>query len=90
MMHIQCRVPYISDVMEQRGFYFPHVFVFIAWLLLIGSMAASTFFVLLFSTSWGKQKSEEWLTSFVMSLFESVTFVDPIMVSFLLFTNVFE
>jgi len=38
------------------------------------------FFVLLYSIEWGKQKSEEWLTTFLMSVFESILFVDPIMV----------
>ena len=51
-----------------------------AWLLIIGAIGASAFFIVLYSMSWGKQKSEEWLMSFIMSIIESFTFIDPLTV----------
>ncbi|XP_052229435.1 polycystin-2-like [Dreissena polymorpha] len=50
------------------------------WFLVVAGTLVPAFFVLLYSMQWGKQKSEEWLTSFLLSNFESMLFVDPVMV----------
>ena len=78
-----------SGALEERGFYFPHFFIYFAWLLVLGAVVVPAFFIMLFSMQWGKQKSEEWLTSFFMSMFESILFVDPFLVRFLLDNVVF-
>ena len=38
--------------------------------------------VLLYSMEWGKQKSEEWLSTFLLSMIQSAVVVDPILVRF--------
>ncbi|KAL8594137.1 hypothetical protein ACOMHN_047877 [Nucella lapillus] len=58
----------------------PHLCVYLTWLLLLGSMAACAFFLMLYSMQWGKTTSEEWLASFFLSFFESIFVVDPIKV----------
>jgi hypothetical protein len=40
----------------------------------------SAFFTILYSMEWGKQKAEEWLSTFVLSFFQSVIVVQPIKV----------
>ncbi|WAR15130.1 PK1L2-like protein, partial [Mya arenaria] len=54
--------------------------IYFAWTLFIAGTVVPAFFVLLYSMQWGKQKSEEWLTCFLMSMFESMLLVDPFMV----------
>ncbi|XP_053378970.1 uncharacterized protein LOC123526495 isoform X2 [Mercenaria mercenaria] len=70
-----------SQVPELRGrLCFPYWFVYINWFILVAAILVPAFFILLYSIEWGKQKSEEWLTTFFMSLFESILLVDPVMV----------
>ncbi|OWF39370.1 Polycystic kidney disease protein 1-like 2 [Mizuhopecten yessoensis] len=55
---------------------------YIAWMIVILALASSAFFLLLYSMEWGKATSEAWLTSFVLSFFESFLVVDPLKVVF--------
>lgn len=64
----------------------PFWFVYLAWITLVLAAAACAFFLLLYSMEWGKEKSEEWLTSFLLSFLESVLFVDPLKVRIFDFT----
>lgn len=63
-----------------QGLKFPYWVAYIAWLLVVVGSFLSAFFVMLFSMQWGKQKSEEWVTTFLMSFIESVFCLDPIKV----------
>lgn len=58
----------------------PFWFVYLAWITLVLAAAACAFFLLLYSMEWGKEKSEEWVTSFLLSFLESILFVDPLKV----------
>ncbi|XP_052243454.1 polycystic kidney disease protein 1-like 2 [Dreissena polymorpha] len=69
-----------SEVPEFTGVRLPWWFIIFGWLLVVAGTLVPAFFVLLYSMQWGKQKSEEWLTSFLLSIFESMLFVDTIMV----------
>lgn len=83
----------LTDAFVAKGFYnaksltLPHYCVYIAWAVLILGTGTSAFFLFLFSQQWGKAKSEEWLTSFVLSFFESLFVVDPIKVNRLVFIS---
>ncbi|KAH3789114.1 polycystic kidney disease protein 1-like 2 [Dreissena polymorpha] len=68
------------EVPEFTGARLPWWFIIFGWFLVVAGTLVPSFFVLLYSMQWGKQKSEEWLTSFLLSIFESMLFVDPIMV----------
>ncbi|KAL4240289.1 polycystic kidney disease protein 1-like [Mactra antiquata] len=69
-----------KGIPTNEGFRFPHAVVYIAWLLVISGSVLSAFFVMLYSMEWGKQKSEEWVTTFLLSFVESVFCLDPIKV----------
>ncbi|CAC5409625.1 PKD1L2 [Mytilus coruscus] len=56
---------------------FPHWVVYIAWFVVALAVIASAFILLLYSMQWGKAKSEEWLTTFILSFIESILLVDP-------------
>ncbi|KAL5019308.1 hypothetical protein ScPMuIL_005030 [Solemya velum] len=58
----------------------PHFLIYIAWFVIFAAIVTSGFFVILYSMEWGKTKSEEWLSTFLFSLFESIFIVDPIKV----------
>nr|XP_034336032.1 polycystic kidney disease protein 1-like 2 [Crassostrea gigas] len=82
-----------TDVFQQEDDKFPHWIYYVAWVILAMSVISSCFFLILYSMEWGDTKSEEWLSSFVFSLVESLTVVDPMKVliiaitSSILFTN---
>lgn len=52
-----------------------------------GAIVTATFFLLLYSIQWGKQKSEEWLSTFFLSMLESVLIIDPFLVSHMLLSH---
>ncbi|CAH1263346.1 PKD1L3 [Branchiostoma lanceolatum] len=58
----------------------PHWCVYIGWVLVFLSAAVSAFFVILYSMEWGAEKSGEWLTSILFSIFQSVLVIQPIKV----------
>ncbi|VDI61828.1 polycystin 2 [Mytilus galloprovincialis] len=64
---------------------FPYYVAYIAWIVLVLGSSMSAFFLLLYSMEWGKNKSEEWLSTFILSFFESILFVDPIKVILIAF-----
>ena len=44
------------------------------------SILGSGFFTVLYSMEWGREKSLEWLSTFLLSFFQSVAVVQPIKV----------
>ena len=60
----------------------PHWCIYIAWLIVFLSVAASAFFTILYALSWGGAKSTAWLVAFVLSFIESVILIQPIKVIF--------
>lgn len=58
----------------------PHWVIYIAWTLVVLTMLASALFLFLYSVEWGKEKSEEWMTTFFLSFFQSVLVVQPLKV----------
>ena len=59
----------------------PYWCVFVAYILVVLSVTAGAFFTILYAFEWGKEKSEEWLVTFVLSFLQSVLLVQPIKVS---------
>lgn len=58
----------------------PHFFVYIGWLLcILASLAAGTI-VIFYSVQWGKEISNQWLTSALISFFQDVALMQPIKV----------
>lgn len=65
--------------MEEEAKY-PHWVIYISWIIVALSIIVPAFFMLLYSMEWGTSKSEEWLTTFVLSFVESLFIVDPLKV----------
>ncbi|XP_076075764.1 polycystin-1-like protein 2 [Mytilus galloprovincialis] len=66
-----------QTVKRKEKFKLPHWCVYIGWLLVFISAGVSSFFTFLYSMEWGKEKSLNWLTSMILSIFESVTVIQP-------------
>ena len=54
--------------------------VIIAWTLVALSTAGAAFFTILYSLQWGQEKSTAWLTTFLLSFFQSVVLIQPLKV----------
>ena len=56
----------------------PQCFVYFAWMLCFMSSVVSATFIILYSLQWGKDTSEEWLISIVMSMFMDIFVSEPV------------
>ncbi|XP_050405684.1 polycystic kidney disease protein 1-like 2 [Patella vulgata] len=73
----------ISDNIAIKDAILPTWCVYIGWFLVFVASFLACFFIILYSMEWGKDLSEEWLTTFFLSFIESLMFVDPFKVLFL-------
>ena len=55
----------------------PHWCMYAAWVLALASILGSAAFIFIYGLEWGKEKSEEWLSSLMFSFAESIMFVQP-------------
>lgn len=58
----------------------PHCTVYIAYILAFLTTLASAFFTMSYSMMWGKEKSNKWLLSVSISLFQDILVVQPLKV----------
>ena len=56
----------------------PHCFVYLAWVLCFLTSAASATFIIYYSLEWGKDISEQWLISIVISAFINIFVSEPV------------
>ena len=61
-----------------KNFLFPHYFLYIAWFLSFLTVASSATFTFFFSLQWGKDISNEWLSSVLVSFTEDLFVLQPI------------
>lgn len=59
---------------------FPHWFVYVAYVLALGSSLASAVFVIFYGISYGEDKSAQWLMSMTISFIQDVLISQPIKV----------
>ena len=69
------------EELERKRYPLPHWCVYLGWILVFLSVAASAFFTILYSFQWGGVKSRAWLIAFFLSFFESVLIIQPFKVS---------
>jgi len=61
-----------------KNFLFPHYFLYVAWFLSFLTVASSATFTFFFSLQWGKDISNEWLSSVLVSFTEDLFVLQPI------------
>ncbi|XP_007572505.1 polycystic kidney disease protein 1-like 2 [Poecilia formosa] len=64
---------------QRRGF-LPWWFIFVGWLLVIGTSFVSGYFTMLYGLKFGKECSISWLVSMIVSFFQSLLFIQPLKV----------
>ncbi len=55
----------------------PRGCLIVGWILAVLTIISPSFFLILYSMDWGKEKSNSWLVSFVMALLETLFLTDP-------------
>ena len=65
---------------SMEGLRLPYWVKYVAWFLVFAIWFLCAFFIMLYSMEWGKNKSEEWVTTFLLSFCESVFCLDPVKV----------
>lgn len=58
----------------------PHFFVYIAWFLAISASLTSAAFTFFYSMMWGRETSNQWLTSILVSFSQDIILIQPIKV----------
>ncbi|KAF7212109.1 transcript variant X2 [Nothobranchius furzeri] len=75
-----CPPPVRRKKKVSAGLRLPWWCVFIGWFLLLSISGISTYFTLLYSFQYGKEKSIKWVMSLGLSLFESIFILQPLKV----------
>ena len=71
----------LTDVTEEKApGCFPPIFVYFAWCVSILVALTSAAFIVFYSLMWGKDTSNRWLTSVMISFFQDVIVIQPIKV----------
>lgn len=70
----------ISRLIKQKPKTLPFWMRYVAWATIVLTISSSAVILILYSMLWGRAKSNEWLSSFMFSFFESATCVDPLKV----------
>ena len=81
----------LLDEITDTGCMLPHFFVYVGWLLCFCTTMAAATFTLFYSLMWGKETSEQWLASILISNGQDIFVMQPtkvmiavIVISFLL------
>ena len=65
---------------NKKGFAFPHWCLYIAWALCLATSLTSAAFTVFYSMMWGKETSNQWLTSILVSFSQDIVVIQPIKV----------
>ena len=69
-----------SDSKKKKKFKLPHWFVNIAYTLALLTSLTGAAFTMFYSMIWGKEKSNKWITSVIISLVQDIFFLQPLKV----------
>lgn len=70
----------VEETDEKAPGFLPHFFVYIGWGLCILTSLTAAVFVVFYSMMWGKETSNQWLTSIMVSFIQDVFVCQPIKV----------
>ena len=65
------------DEITDTGCMLPHFFVYLSWFLCFYTTMAAATFTLFYSLMWGKETSEQWLASILISNGQDIFVVQP-------------
>ena len=67
----------LLDEITDTGCMLPHFFVYVGWLLCFCTTMAAATFTLFYSLMWGKETSEQWLASILISNGQDIFVMQP-------------
>lgn len=62
---------------HQNSCYLPWWFIYVGYLLIVGSIGSSMAFTFLYSLDWGAEVTGEWILSFFVGVLESIIIIEP-------------
>jgi len=62
---------------KKKPMTFPWWSIYIGWVVCLLAIFVSAFFTVLYSMQWGREKSLDWLATFLLSFFQSAVVVQP-------------
>lgn len=71
------KAPLLVEEVRQTGGSLPRCFVYIAWCLCLCSALAAAAFTFFYSLMWGKEVSEQWLSSIMISIVQDIFCLQP-------------
>ena len=69
-----------SNSKKKRKCKLPHSFIYVAYTLAFLTSLTGAAFTMFYSMIWGKEKSNKWITSVIVSLVQDIFFVQPLKV----------
>lgn len=73
------RYSFVDDNTRRSGF-LPYFFLYIAWILCLATSVTAAAFTFFYSITWGKETSDQWLTSIMVSIIEDIVVIQPLKV----------
>ncbi|XP_078363993.1 polycystin family receptor for egg jelly-like [Oculina patagonica] len=67
----------LVDKIRGQGCMLPHFCVYVGWFLCFVTTLTGAFFTLLYGFTWGKETSEQWLASFLISFSQDILVLQP-------------
>ncbi len=64
----------------ESGMLFPFWTIYVAWFLVFAAVLLSSFFCVMYSQQWGKDKANDWLSAFFLSVVQDMFVLDPVKV----------
>ena len=57
------QIPHLADKLRKPACMLSHVFAYVGWFLCLATTLTAAFFTILYTLLWGKEVSEQWLAS---------------------------
>lgn len=70
-------IQHLADKLRNPACMLPHVFVYVGWFLCLATTLTAALFTIFYTSLWGKEVSEQWLASTLISLSQDILLVQP-------------
>ena len=71
------KAPLLVEELQGKSGSLPHALVYVAWFLCLCSALAAAAFTFFYSLMWGKEVSEQWLSSIMISIVQDIVLLQP-------------
>ena len=71
------QIQHLADKLREPACMLPHVFVYLGWFLCLATTLTAALFTIFYTLIWGKEVSEQWLASTLISFSQDILVVQP-------------